>query len=331
MIKDRIKGELGFTVNVGISSNKLLAKMASDFEKPDKVHTLFPEEIEAKMWPLPVGELFLCGKSSADKLTRLHIDTKHVAALGFSAGGHLCGTLGTLYDAPEVADIASRGKLPVIAGGTGLYVDSLLSGREFSESPGDSGLREKLNLEYGELGGEKMLEKLASVDPERAGKLSPNDRKRIVRALEIYSLTGMTITEHDEQSKLSPKPYRVFKVFLNSEDRKVLYSRIDERVDLMFEEGLLNEVKALLDEGVSPGCTSMQAIGYKETSLALAGKCSLEEAKDAIKQGSRRYAKRQLTWFNRYTDAFRLDLGESPDPAEAADTLCDMYEMLVPE
>ena len=254
-----------------------------------------------------------------------------VADLGFSAGGHLCGTLGTLYDAPEVADIASRGKLPVIAGGTGLYVDSLLSGREFSESPGDSGLREKLNLEYGELGGEKMLEKLASVDPERAGKLSPNDRKRIVRALEIYSLTGMTITEHDEQSKLSPKPYRVFKVFLNSEDRKVLYSRIDERVDLMFEEGLLNEVKALLDEGVSPGCTSMQAIGYKETSLALAGKCSLEEAKDAIKQGSRRYAKRQLTWFNRYTDAFRLDLGESPDPAKAADTLCDMYEMLVPE
>ena len=152
-----------------------------------------------------------------------------------------------------------------------------------------------------------------------------------MRALEIYSLTGMTITEHDEQSKLSPKPYRVFKVFLNSEARKVLYSRIDERVDLMFEEGLLNDVKALLDEGVSPGCTSMQAIGYKETSLALAGKCSLEEAKDAIKQGSRRYAKRQLTWFNRYTDAFRLDLGESPDPAEAADTLCDMYEMLVPE
>ena len=231
----------------------------------------------------------------------------------------------------EVADIASRGKLPVIAGGTGLYVDSLLSGREFSESPGDSGLREKLNLEYGELGGEKMLEKLASVDPERAGKLSPNDRKRIVRALEIYSLTGMTITEHDEQSKLSPKPYRVFKVFLNSEDRNLLYSRIDERVDLMFEEGLLNEVKALLDEGVSPDCTSMQAIGYKETALAIAGKCSLEEARDAIKQGSRRYAKRQLTWFNRYTDAFRLDLGESPDPAEAADTLCDMYEMLVQE
>ena len=231
-------------------------------------------------------------------------------------------------DAKEaVLDIASRGKLPVIAGGTGLYVDSRLSGRECSESPGDSGLREKLNLEYDRLGGEKM----ASVDPERAGKLSANDRKRIVRALEIYSLTGKTITEHDEQTKLTPRPYRVFKVFLNSEDRNVLYSRIDERVDLMFEEGLLNEVKALLDEGVSPECTSMQAIGYKETALAIAGKCSLEEARDAIKQGSRRYAKRQLTWFNRYTDAFRLDLGGSPDPAEAADTLCDMYEMLVSE
>jgi len=227
-----------------------------------------------------------------------------------------------------VRDIASRGKLPVIAGGTGLYVDSLLSGREFSDDPGDSDLRERLSLEYDALGGNKMLEKLASVDPERALKLSQNDKKRIVRALEIYALTGMTITEHDELSRLAPKPYGVFKVFLNFEERSVLYSRIEKRVDLMFEDGLLDEVKALLDKGVSPECTSMQAIGYKETALAIAGKCTLDEAKASIKQSSRRYAKRQITWFNRYTDAFRLDLGENPDLSEAAGIICDIYEML---
>ena len=206
--------------------------------------------------------------------------------------------------------------------------DSLLSGREFSESPGNSGLRERLALEYDTLGGEKMLERLASVDPARAARLSANDKKRIVRALEIYALTGRTITEHDELSKLAPKPYRTFKVFLNSEDRGFLYDRIEKRVDRMFEAGLPDEVKSLLDEGVSPECTSMQAIGYKETVLAIRGDCSIDEAKASIKQGSRRYAKRQLTWFNRYTDAFRLDLGADPDLAEAAETVCGMFELL---
>ena len=228
-----------------------------------------------------------------------------------------------------VKDIAFRGKLPIITGGTGLYVDSLLSGREFSEGPGNSGLRESLALEYDTLGGEKMLERLASVDPARAARLSANDKKRIVRALEIYALTGKTITEHDELSKLAPKPYRTFKVFLNSKDRGFLYDRIEKRVNRMFEAGLPDEVKSLLDEGVSPECTSMQAIGYKETVLAIRGDCSIDEAKASIKQGSRRYAKRQLTWFNRYTDAFRLDLGADPDLAEVAETVCGMFELLV--
>ena len=195
-------------------------------------------------------------------------------------------------------DIFARGKVPIIVGGTNLYIDSLLSGRSFAEK-GDGALREALGREYDAEGGEKMLEKLAAFDPERAKILAPQDRRRIVRAMEIYALTGKTITEHDAETRKTPPRYTSLRMALSFADREKLYARIDRRVDSMMACGLVREVESLLDRGVPRESTAMQAIGYKEIVEALEGKCSLDEAVAAVKQGSRRYAKRQLTWLRR--------------------------------
>ncbi len=194
--------------------------------------------------------------------------------------------------------ILARGRTPILVGGTNLYIDSLLSGRSFAEK-GDGALREKLGAEYDELGGEAMHARLAAVDPERAAKLASGDRRRIVRALEIYALTGRTISEHDAATQKLPPRYASARFALNFADREDLYRRIDRRVDRMLEQGLVEEVRALLARGVPPESTAMQAIGYKELAEALRGACTLEEAVGRIKLGSRRYAKRQLTWLRR--------------------------------
>ena len=221
-------------------------------------------------------------------------------------------------DAGKVCDdVLSRGKLPIVVGGTGLYIDSLISGRGFADVAEDAGLREELSRQYDELGGDKMLERLRSFDAERAGKLHPSDRRRIVRAIEVYMLTGVTITEHDRQTRLLPKRYDAARIHLNFRDRAVLYERIDKRVDLMVAQGLWDEVERLLTSGVSSACTSMQAIGYKECVAALRGEISREEAEAAIKQNSRRYAKRQLTWFSRTEDALNILWDKNPDFNEA--------------
>lgn len=210
-------------------------------------------------------------------------------------------------------DIIRRGKLPIIVGGTGLYIDSLISGRDFAAVDFDLGLREKLGLEYDELGGEEMLRRLASIDPERSAKLHPSDKRRIVRALEIYELTGMTITEHDEYTRSLPPRFEAAPVHLGFKDRSLLYSRIDRRVDIMEEQGLFREVEGLLEQGVPLSCTAMQAIGYKETAQALLGELSPREAVELIKLRSRRYAKRQLTWFRRNTQALDILWEGEPD------------------
>jgi len=212
-------------------------------------------------------------------------------------------------------DILARGKVPVITGGTGLYIDSLLSGRDFSAAEEHSPVRAELDADYAALGGEAMLERLRAVDPDRAAKLNPGDRRRIVRALEVYLLTGETITAHDEASKLLPPRYEAAKILLSCKDRAYLYERINRRVDDMVREGLFEEVAALLAGGLSPECTAMQAIGYKEPARALSGELSREEAIELIKLGSRRYAKRQLTWFNRTEDALRIAWDNPPDLA----------------
>lgn len=200
-----------------------------------------------------------------------------------------------------VRGILSRGRLPIVAGGTNLYIDSLIAGIDFAEKAEDAALRESLNKQYDDMGGEAMLEHLRGFDPERAAKLHPADKRRIVRAVEIYILTGETITRHDEETKKRPKRYDAVKIALTFADRAVLYDRINARVDKMVSDGLFDEVKGLLDSGLSPACTSMQAIGYKEPAAYFRGEMSRDEAIELIKLSSRRYAKRQLTWLRRDT------------------------------
>ena len=215
-------------------------------------------------------------------------------------------------------DILSRGKLPILVGGTGLYIDSLLSGRDFAgREEGKEGLREALNERWEKEGGEALLEELRSFDPERAAKLHPSDRRRIVRAIEIYRLSGETISEHDARTRALPPRYESARIHLNYRSRADLYARIDARVDAMVENGLFEEVAALLAEGVPADCTAMQAIGYKETAAALRGELSRAEAIERIKLSSRRYAKRQLTWFGRTKDALELLWDGAPDFEEA--------------
>lgn len=209
--------------------------------------------------------------------------------------------------------ILSRGRLPIVAGGTNLYIDSLISGLSFADNEPDGELRAALGEEYDAVGGEKMLERLRKVDPERADKLHPADRRRIIRAIEVFELTGKTITQHDAETRSRPARYSAAKIALCFDNRQQLYGRIDERVEKMVADGLFDEVKTLLDGGLSPLSTAMQAIGYKEPAEYFAGRLSMPEAIELIKQSSRRYAKRQLTWLRRDEDVFWIRWGAQPD------------------
>ena len=215
-------------------------------------------------------------------------------------------------------DILARGKLPLIVGGTNLYIDSLLSGRDFASAAGeDPELRAELERRYDELGGEEMLRQLRVFDPERAEKLPPTDRRRIIRAFEVYRLTGKSLSEHDRETRLAPPRYRAAVIALDYLDREHLYARINDRVDEMVRLGLFEEVRALQSEGLNPDCTAMQAIGYKEPLSALRGEITKDEAIELIKRDSRRYAKRQLTWLRRKEGLLWIRHGQTPDFLEA--------------
>ena len=200
--------------------------------------------------------------------------------------------------APIVDDILSRGKTAVIAGGTGLYMDSLIRGNAFAPFPA-TGVRERLEAQADTVGMEAMLSQLRSVDPDAAGRLHLSDRKRILRALEVYLETGETITEHNRKTQAVPPRYSPIWLGLDFAQRDELYRRIDLRVSLMLQQGLVEEIQGLLADGIPETATAMQAIGYKEFVDALDGRCTIEEAADLVRQSSRRYAKRQLTWFRR--------------------------------
>ena len=216
-----------------------------------------------------------------------------------------------------VEDILSRGALPIVVGGTGLYIDALVRGTGFSERTADDGIcRAELEGRYDEIGGEAMLTELSQLDPERAAKLHPADKKRIVRAMEVYLLTGKTITEHDRETRERPPKYDAAYIILDYADREKLYERIDARVDAMVGEGLFDEVRRVFASPVST--TARQAIGYKEVAAALSGETSPEEAIEAVKRESRRYAKRQLTWLRKRTDALWIRWDGEPDFASAA-------------
>ena len=199
---------------------------------------------------------------------------------------------------PIVEDILRRGKSPVIVGGTGLYMDALIRGNAFAPCP-STGRREELEALAASQGIEAVIERLRAVDPESAARLHPSDQKRIIRAMEVYLETGMTITEHNRKTQEIPPKYHPIRFTLTDRQRQTLYDRIDRRVDTMVEAGLIEEIQGLLARGIPEKCTAMQAIGYKEFVAALHGACSLEEAAGQVKQSSRRYAKRQLTWFRR--------------------------------
>ena len=198
--------------------------------------------------------------------------------------------------APIVDDIVARGKTAIIAGGTGLYMDSLIRGNDFAPFP-STGVREQLEAEADEVGLPAMLTRLREIDPDTAGRVS--DRKRILRALEVYLETGETITEHNRKTRLIPPKYTPLWLGLDFADRGELYRRIDKRVDIMLEMGLMEEIRSLLDSGIPEKCTAMQAIGYKEFVNALEGREPLSQAVEEVKKASRHYAKRQLTWFRR--------------------------------
>ena len=198
-----------------------------------------------------------------------------------------------------VDDILSRGKQPVIVGGTGLYLNALLAGHGFAGGDKDGRYRAELESRWDKEGGEAMFVELRRIDPETAGNLHLNDKKRILRALEVYYETGKTMAQHNAETKLIPPRYDSVRIGLAYEDRDDMKRAIDLRVDKMVEAGLFDEVRALLDSGLPRDVTAMQAIGYKETLAYLDGEAAREEAIDEIKLRSRQYAKRQLTWLRR--------------------------------
>ena len=218
---------------------------------------------------------------------------------------------------PIVDDIVARGKTAIIAGGTGLYMDSLIRGNDFAPFP-STGVREKLEAETDEIGLPAMLARLREIDPDTAERVF--DRKRILRALEVYLETGETITEHNRKTQLIPPKYTPLWLGLDFADRGQLYRRIDKRVDIMLEMGLMEEIRGLLDSGIPEKCTAMQAIGYKEFVNALEGKETVQQAAEEVKKASRHYAKRQLTWFRRNPAIHWLVRTDSQGSAEILDS-----------
>ena len=211
------------------------------------------------------------------------------------------------------ADISKRGKIPIVAGGTGLYIDSFLGNTVFQPIRSDPELRLSLQREADEKGGEYLLQQLALVDPELAAKLHPNNKGRIIRALEVFRLTGIPMSVHQREAVSHPSPYRSCYIGLDFSQRQALYDRIGQRVEQMLRDGLEEEARSLMQKGF--GATAAQAIGYKEFFPYWEGKCTLADAAEEIKKQTRHYAKRQLTWFRRRQEThwFYPDLETYPD------------------
>lgn len=212
-----------------------------------------------------------------------------------------------------IQDILSRGKLPVLAGGTGLYLDALIRGDDFA--PGSQGgeVRLRLQRELREQGPEALLERLRTVDPETAGRLHLRDEKRILRALEIYEQTGEPMSLRDRRGRQRPDRYEAVYIGLSFRDREDLRRRIDRRVDDMVRQGLLQEVQDLLDSGLPRDATALQAIGYKQFLAVADGAATTDQAVEEVKLRSRQYAKRQLTWLRRNPNIHWILWDREPD------------------
>ena len=208
-----------------------------------------------------------------------------------------------------IEDIKSRGKVPIIVGGTGFYIQSVIYDINFNEYGDDSNVRKKYEAMAETLGKSELHKKLALVDREYADSVSYNNVKKVVRALTFFEMTGEKLSEHNKRERERSSPFD-FAYFVLTMDRKKLYERIDKRVDLMFDMGLVEEVKALMAKGYDKSLVSMQGIGYKEVIDYLNGKTSLEECIDIIKRDTRHFAKRQLTWFKREKVVTYIDKDE---------------------
>ena len=208
-----------------------------------------------------------------------------------------------------IEDIKSRGKVPIIVGGTGFYIQSVIYDINFNEYGDDSKVRKKYEAMAETLGKSELHKKLALVDREYADSVSYNNVKKVVRALTFFEMTGEKLSEHNKRERERSSPFD-FAYFVLTMDRKKLYERIDKRVDLMFDMGLVEEVKALMAKGYDKSLVSMQGIGYKEVIDYLSGKTSLEECIDIIKRDTRHFAKRQLTWFKREKVVTYIDKDE---------------------
>lgn len=213
----------------------------------------------------------------------------------------------------QVQDILERGKLPVLVGGTGLYLDALIRGTDFAAGEQGGELRIKLQERLANEGAEALLNELRTIDPEAAAKLHLKDEKRIVRALEVYYETGRTITEHDAETKKQPPRYDALYIGLDFENRDDLRARIDQRVEQMVALGLLEEVEALLASDTDHRATAWQAIGYKQFLAVAEGKATVAEAIEEVKLRSRQYAKRQLTWLRRNENIFWVRWEKEPN------------------
>ena len=212
-------------------------------------------------------------------------------------------------------EIYAKGRIPLVAGGTGFYIQALLYDIDFTENDGDTSYRRSLEKTAEEKGGEYLHAMLREADPKAAEEIHPHNIKRMIRALEFHHQTGGKISEHNEAEREKSSPYD-FAYFVLTDERSRLYERIDRRVDKMMEEGLLEEVRYLKERGVKRGSTAMQGLGYKELYAYLDGECTLEEAVCIIKRDTRHFAKRQLTWFKRERDVIWADksvIGQSDD------------------
>lgn len=203
-------------------------------------------------------------------------------------------------------EIYAKGKIPIVVGGTGFYIQALLYDIDFTENEEDTTYRIELETLAEEKGAEYLHEMLREVDPESADAIHANNLKRVIRALEFYKLTGQKISKHNEKERAKESPYE-FCYFVLNDDRKLLYDRIDIRIDKMLEEGLLEEVTSLRNKGYTKDMVSMQGLGYKEILDYLNGECSLDEAIYILKRDTRHFAKRQLTWFRRERDVIWVD------------------------
>ena len=203
-------------------------------------------------------------------------------------------------------EIYAKGKVPIVVGGTGFYIQALLYDIDFTESNEDTSYREELEKIASEYGAEHLHDMLKEIDPASADAIHANNVKRVIRALEFYKLTGQKISEHNEKERAKESPYD-FCYFVLNDERQNLYDRIDLRIDQMLEEGLLEEVTSLKNKGYTKDMVSMQGLGYKEILDYLNGECTLEDAVYILKRDTRHFAKRQLTWFRRERDVIWID------------------------